>query len=526
MKKNGIVPLEDYYLWSNKTAIKYPWQRQYLNQEFLVYEKKRINEMYDWHAKFRNLKYNSEISDVVFYVVPIELSSAWKASIAALGKISYFGLSAFYNSSQVLIVGLVAGVSKMPDEYRLIRIKSGNKTLLYNKWLNDLEPAILLNDWEYQKSDSLYPDIKQATVITKIIGQNLACDDQTLHSLQMPMFSAPHVEGSIGGIALSSIAYDPDFVQKLLYAFHLMAPPEYRITRPTKMAQRGFKFEKVDGISFHLAERPYVERDILTTLHGGDYNAISKEQDKRNSFNGEYSFFSTIIPGEVNITSAWKELMAKFFQTEVTLPKEIDSSIGDDKDLKRLKSDINEDCWAEIVKFHDIRPSITEETETYKNKVIEKLFEDLDVQLADIYKDERSRTFQIRTMMHSARYNIERITQAFARSQLKVGVENNEIDMARKFVLDNFEGYINHPKLSHLKSIMESNKDNARFSVVQTELINRTEQYSSEIFESIKDTKLFTDIFDLQSLLDWMEKKGYIYMDGKKRYHWLGGKYD
>ena len=69
---------------------------------------------------------------------------------------------------------------------------------------------------------------------------------------------------------------------------------------------------------------------------------------------------------------------------------------------------------------------------------------------------------------------------------------------------------------------MIGKRRNARYSVVQTEIINNPFSNVMEIFEDVKSTKLFKDIYDLQNFLDWLHKKGYIIRDSKGGYRWVG----
>jgi hypothetical protein len=60
-----------------------------------------------------------------------------------------------------------------------------------------------------------------------------------------------------------------------------------------------------------------------------------------------------------------------------------------------------------------------------------------------------------------------------------------------------------------------------RYSIVETELINHPFSIIIEIFEVIKSTKYFQDLYDLQEFLDWLHKKGYVIVDGQNRYYWI-----
>ncbi len=91
-------------------------------------------------------------------------------------------------------------------------------------------------------------------------------------------------------------------------------------------------------------------------------------------------------------------------------------------------------------------------------------------------------------------------------------------------MVDNFVGLIDHPKFRSIKSRMEVKvkKDDARYSVVQTDIINHPHSSIKEIFDAVKTTKLFRDTYDLQGLLDWLQRKGFVIVDNNKQYLWSG----
>lgn len=118
MKLEQSLTLDDYYLWRKGTG-RYPWQRQYLNVEFYKYERKRIVKAHDWYKKARRVGLNSNLDEISLYVVPLELSTSWKAAIAESGNFSYIGLSVLANSPQTSLIGLIPYTVKQPQGYRL-----------------------------------------------------------------------------------------------------------------------------------------------------------------------------------------------------------------------------------------------------------------------------------------------------------------------------------------------------------------------------------------------------------------------
>ena len=524
--------LKEYYLWRKTTETVYPWKRQYLNHQFLEYEKERILKLSEWRNKFKTAEQNTILEEASLYAIPIELSSTWKGAIASYGDFKYVGLSALYNSPQMLLIALLPITIKQPQDYRLIEVKRSKRINIVNERLNTVEPMIIIEektDWEDLRSDSIYKMDKyedipyERNVIQKIIEENLIHDEHISVSFQAPILSAPPVRGSVGGISLASMTGDSSFAHELSKTIQRMVPPEYRESKPPKTAYSGHKFTYREGVKFHLAERPYCDRNILSSFYDTTYRGLANRLSYRSSFEGEYSIFSTISPNLGDETQVWKELMRNFTATEVTLPENIDNlPLEADVELTKLINAINEDLWIQVVHSRQKMPAISEEINNGFIDIVSRVREDFDVLLTDIVRQEENREYLVRSMLQPTHYNLKRISQSFARSDGKDTVSLNHLRQARKLLVANFEGFINHPEFSGIRSEVASSRNDAKKSVVQTEIINNPRSSVSEIFESVRTTGLFRDIYDLQGLLDELHREGYVIADRNNRYTWVG----
>ena len=366
----NLVELSEYYLWRSFSASQYPWQRQYTNTDFLKYERKRIKEVYLWYEGFRRASEGSQIDEVSLYVVPLELSSLWKAAIASYGNYNFFGLSALNNTPTLCLIGLIDRNLKQPDDYRLIRILKSKKVHLYNTKSSFAQPALVVEEWEYLNSDYIYVDVPfEKRIIEKIISENLTSEEHIPVSFQSPIISAPYVVGGIGGVSLSSMAAKSRFAEELIKTIQLMVPPEYRATRPPKSVYRGHKFLYESGIKFHLAERPYYDRNLLRGLYARNFNPVLKEVNRRFGFKGEYSIFSTLVPEKVNISQFFTELFNNFTKTEITLPYDLDELPLMDIELTKLRKVIDEDVWLQVVYSRQIHPRLTDNVDKETIKI-------------------------------------------------------------------------------------------------------------------------------------------------------------
>ena len=519
MQLGEPLTLSDYYLWRKDTR-KYPWQRQHLNMEFYKYEQKRIMKARDWYNKARRVGLNSNLDEISLYVIPLELFTSWKAAIAESGNFSYIGLSALANSPQTSLIGLIPPAVKQPQEYRLILVKKSRGKRLFNGRLNKAEFVTIIEEWEYLDSDYIYRDIPyERRIVSKIIREYLIDDEQISLSFQSPVMSAPH-DGTFGGISLSSIAGDSSFAKELVKTIQLIVPPEYRTLRPPKSAYRGSTFNYAHGIDFHYAERPYPSSNILSSICTNKYAGVNKELSKRRTFTGEFSIFST-INHTGNGTDVWKELLKNFTNTEVTLPENLDDLMEVDVYLKHLRNVINEDLWIQVVHSRQYRPGMNAEMDDAFIRAVTGLKKDFDVLLSDIHRKEEDREYVVMSLLKPSVHNLRRIAQSLARSDEKEELNVDYLKRARNLLIDNFTGFIEHPNFVTMRWKMEESRADARFSVVQTEIVHNPRSSVAEIFQAVKSKGLFRDVYDLQGLLDWMQKRGHVIVDMNKRYRWV-----
>jgi len=516
--------LEEYYLLKKReVGTNFPWKR-FLNYEYLEHENNRLHKLYEWLKDFKKAPKNQSVDEVSLYVIPLEISSSWEASIARLVDFDFIGLSAFQNSPPVVVVGLLPRIVKCPDDYKLIRIMKSRKYYLRNEKLKINEPVLVIEDWEYLPSDSIYLDIPyEKRIIQKLLKENLVPNDNVSLAFQSPILSAPFVFGSVGGISLSSMSGDSSFGYELVKTIYQTVPPEYRPFAPPIKVYAGNKFEYLEGIKFHLAERPYSDRNFLSGVPGRDYSILQSECIKRSRFNGEYSIFSTLSPNEGNVTQIWKELMKNFASTDVTLPMDLDE-LSHITDLTRMRKEINSDLWVQIVHARQICPPLNEKATGFMVETVNKLKEDFDMLLSDVYKNDLERKNLVDYMIHPTQFNVKRLVQSIARSENRSELIKEDFSRIRSLLLDNFTGFIDHPRFERIRMQMETKKSDLRYSVIESALINNPRLTISEVYDSVKSTNLFRDIYDLQKLLDWLHERGHLIISADKRYIWIGPK--
>ena len=516
------VPLKEYYLWRRNVETQYPWNRQYLNWEFLSYEEKRIQLLQKWYKLFQKVSQHTQLENVDLYAVPIEINTYWKSAIAELGFYKYIGLAAFYNSSQILAVAILSNSSKRPKNYSLIEIENPKKTYLYNRYYNTSIPVIIIEDWSQLESDSIYVDIPyEKGIVDKLLNETFTLDKQVALCLQSPILSAPHVTGSIGGVSLSSLSGKSTFSKELIKTLQLFVPPEYRNINPPKSAYKGTKFEYMDGIKFHLAERPQQSHNVFSPFFTKDDARIEKELAKRRTYNGEYSIFSSIVPEYTSKINILKSLLFKYTENEITIPENHDEYKYADIDLFQLKNKINEDVWIQTVHARQIQPGLDETSDKELNKIIEILNQDMDIRLTEFIPKDTSRKFVTGQMLGNIKSNITRVAQSLARRDENAHLTKEHFNTARGLFLDNVTTLLENPEIDNISLYYAQDRTDRRFSVIQSCLIANPQSNIIEIFENVQGTELFRNVHDLQGLLDWSHSKGHVIKDINNRYTWV-----
>lgn len=374
-----MVSLAEYYPWKRYTEVRYPWQREFLNTQFMKHEQQRVEKLLKWYEEnFIKSKNGENVQSVSFYTIPVKLTSSWKAAIAEMGKYNYMGLSALYNSPHILLLALFPENKPYPQGYQLIYIEEAKKSIIYNKRLNICEYCLIIDEWSYLPSEYLYVDVPYERKITKkFIEENLIYDENIALSLSCPIMSAPYEMGSISGIAFSSIHSVAPFAKEFIETIQLIIPPEYRDRNFSipKSLVKGYNFDYISGIEYIFAEKPpHSNSNLVRGIISQNYDRIKKEALNRCKFRGEYSIFSTLSPTEGYLFQIWKELLKNYTLTEITLPYDLNDLIEADINLKKTRKEINEDLWIQIVYARQLKPFLPPEIEI--DKMIARISKD------------------------------------------------------------------------------------------------------------------------------------------------------
>lgn len=512
------MKLEKYYLWSGDNKPALPWARKYVNLEFLEYEKKIIRDRGRWIKKYNKTENNGDLEEISFYTVPIDLPNPWKTTMAENESFSYTGLSALYNTLLHPLIALFPHSITKPMEFRLIRITSSKKTYLFNKISNQSEPAIIIGDWDYLPSDRIYVDISyEEKIISKLFEENLINDKQLALSFQSPITSAPYMGESTGGISLSSLSRNSALSKELSEIFLRFVPPEYRRLGIPKKAKNGTKYNYFGGIKFHLAEKPYADKNNLSSFYTPRYDGLDRELSKRNRYVGEFSISTQIKYITDNI---W-EMLANFTDNDITISENISDYVEQGNYLKPINNVINEDLWVQIVHSRQLMPVFNANSNRAYDKTLGLLTNDFDVLLSDSFIDERERRIEVGALVQKSCFNVKRLSKSFTRADGKEEVKSKHLKEARNLIIDNFTMLYNHPGSKRAKLAMVHHKDSLKDSVVRRVIKESSGIFMEEIFAKVKSDNLFKGIEDLQKTIEQLEGRGDVYFTRDFGYKWV-----
>lgn len=521
MANSENLRLNDYYLWKKyPTYSEFPWDRKYLNVEFLEYEKKRVNKVEEWLKNFNRSENGQSLDEVSLYVVPLKIDSSWDVAIESQTNSKSVGLAVLYNTPIALIIGLIPSGKNIPEKFSLIKIIKSKKTYIMNEKLNKSESAIIIEEWEELPSDFIYLDVPyEKRIIENLFTENLPIEKEISRSFQSPILSAPY-DGKVGGISLSSLSWNSKLANELMKIIQLMVPPEYRNLCPPKKAINGISFNS-NGFLYQIAERPKVGQNVINKLYSENHEKLKESLCKRNNFEGEYSIFSSIKVNEGTRRQKIIETFSNFTKTEITL-SDIDQLLSeDDMYIRPLIKNIDESLWIQIVHAHHINPTESKDYGPQYQNLIQLISKDYDILLTDKIKQEKTRELIVRSMLNETSYNIKRLAQSFARADEKNEITNKYLKDSRRTTIDNFERLLSEPSIKKEIDSIKEYESNERYTIVQAVIINNPNLTIIEIYQEVKSTGLFKDEYDLQDLLDWMHKKGHVIKDSQNRYSFI-----
>jgi len=511
---------DEYYPWKNKWStehLDYPWEREHLNEEFLKHEQKRIEDLQNWFKRFRKADVTEKMEEASFYTIPVKLSSYWKKDIPRSWKI--MGLSALYNSPVVPIIAIFPHDN--PSEYRPIRVTKSKPLKITNEYHMKQAKVLVVYEWDREKSEKIYVDVPfEKKIISKLIEENFVSDRLVSESFQCPILSAPPVVGDIGGISLSSFTEESKFALEVIKTVEMMTPPEMRSSKPPKKEFEGHNFSYKEGVQFQLAERPPSSTDRFTGIFS-PFSKIKNQYQRRKNYDGEYSIFSTIRPEKgYGTSSVVKNLMKNFRDSEATLPYDLHEFRDRHEELESLRKVVNGELWVQVVYSHQFNPILEDKEKELTYKFLKRLKKDYDALLIENISNDRDRERMIKNHLLD-KGNLKRTAQSFARADERNKLKKKDFQRARGLIIDQFDEFRNNEEVKNFFLFADSTTRDEKNDILQSYFIENEEAKIEDIWESVKDYKVFRDKEDLKQVLDEMRKDGDIIESHRNVYKWV-----
>lgn len=489
------------YLWKKKSSYKNPWQRQFLNRDFLEYEKKRIEDTAKWYKEFRKSKVGESLDEVYYYVKPIEMNNQWKTAINQKGDFNYAGLTAVKNSLQMPLVMLVRRDQKIPKDHSFIRIIKSKKGWIHNEKKNFASYVLILEDFEPVDPLLAYVDVPhEKKRIHKFILENFVDDNLIAGSFQPTLSSAPYVINDKGGISFSSFVKKNSFSKELVKTLKLMQPPELTNLQYMfpKRAINGVRVPIIDGMRIIVSERSVGGNNLFSGFITDKYKDLDHEIAKRRFYNGEYSFVCSLIPRGKSASELVRHILYKFVKTDIMHPFNTDELKSWDVDLSVAQKNIDENIWLQIANQRQLNPRIN-----FEDSSILNLRKRLNSEWEIIYERLGFKKYvrhEAKVLARTSFDNILRVAQSIARDEGKPIVTDSILTRSFRLFSDITDNMVSNPRIQKQAKLIiperyESEKFNAVMAELNVEVLN-----AKELFEKVNNK--FKDLNELQEFID------------------------
>jgi len=512
------------YLWKRNSSSRYPWDRKFLNTDFLEFEKKRINDVSVWWKEFYKKRIGDQLDEVLYYVLPAEFSSNIKASVSILGEYHIIQLSALKNSEQMGMIMILPRDKKLPQDYSLIRITNSKKDVLI-KFL-DSGPIYIINVENYEVENPLivYYDLSsksEENVVYKFLKENIIRDDKyKALSFQSPISSSPFVKDIGGGISLSSYSPRYSFSDEFLKTLKMIQPPEItniHLDYPRSVFSGKTVVGSIPGVSFKLRDIPSPGKNIFSCFASPSFELLKLELKRKETFNGEYSIACSLNDTSSTASQRLREILSKFASTDITNTIDIeDLKYNNDLYLPGIQDRINEELWIQIANQKRNSPAIDDNIdEQYLRKKVREDYFGILESLGIKNPNEE----EISLYSTSSFENIKRVAQSIARDRNIKLVDKKIIDESYTLFVKNYNELIGSVGVQKAVEGVDKEQKSKVKEMLQVSLSMKA-QTLNELFEEI-GTYFGNDILKLQVVLDQLKREGMIYEPIRGYYKWI-----
>lgn len=507
---------DEHFEWSKDSTFRKPWQRKFLNQDFLKNEKARIEKAREWRKNFVKAKNGADLDSVSLFVHPVRnMYEGWsKAVHEGVGNYVLKVLSPLRNDNQVPVLGLFP-VDEEPEDFSFIKIDQAEKKILFNDKIDRHENFAVVEDYSYLEPDERYliVDVNyEQGLLGDILKENLGYDESSANALESPTVGSPHGSGGLGGIGMTSFDQNMKDVNQLFEHLEMAVPFEYRSNvKPPKSAVNG-KYVNYNGmdkqkIEFKVAEKVMGSSSTLASKVGNNYNrVVGSERKSRLKASGEYSYLTSM-----DSRGSGRDLLAKmrdrFTESEIKMADPTRSG-----ELKQHISDLGknlgnyEDLKLNTVYARQHMPST--------NSLDMDKWQDNFRNLWGIYSERMGLEYDSRMFLTAnakkTLKNAVNVSQSIARMRGEEKVTDDIMSDYMSMFENEVERFVEHPVMEGAKKERQKirKKD---IQAALRQLLTGNGFTKDQIWEFVKDEGLFKDRANFEDVMHRLHKKGYIY---------------
>ena len=509
------------------------WRDRFLiGTEFSRVENKRISDVFEWHKVYSTARNQKKMEEVTVYTVEAKFAPSEQNQFKRWG---YFpiGLSAVKLSAHCFVNALVPRGIPVPSYSRLIRIHTSQKThRILDPKTGIVIPFLIIEAWENVPETSIYRDFPYEKGLMKKL-LNFYAESQIIDGIVAPIVSSPQT-GGIGGISLSSFAGQRAFTKELLKMVQQLTPPPYRLYRPPAQIETGYLDEIEKGMKYRFADRPYQDEGIVNSVQSTQYYQIANYIIERGKWKmPEYSIFSTLMHPYEDPQGALYELLSHYSDSEITIADDLDNLPEGGANIKRMKNEITEEVYFEVINKRNISPIPTE-----NNQFIIGQVENLKQHYQILLEEQLGKKYSymadefLPRIARKVNDNYSRVAQLLARNGENQQIDDETFYSARKIMSKQYEQLVQGVHVRDMiDNIMQDCEGDARHLSSQEKKITHSimnflkddpRSPFDEIHDGIHYESISPDSDKLEQLLDKLEKLGkVIYYESTNTYSWV-----
>lgn len=520
------LDFDEHFEWSKDSTFRRPWNRKFLNQDFLKNEKARIEKATKWRSGFIKANEGDNLDSISLFVHPVKnMYEGWSKPVyEEVGNYILKVLSPLKNDNQMPVMALFA-IDEEPEDFSFIKMDKAEKKILFNEKVGEFGKHgnfAVVEDYSYIEPDErfLVVDVDyEEGLLGDILKKNMGYDDASAKALESPTLGSPTSSGGMGGIGMTSFDQNMQDVNKLFEGLERAVPFEYSPNiKPPKSAENGrwvdfpgFSNQKVE---FKVAEKVMGSTSTVSSRVGNKYGGVvGSERKNRMKSQGEYSYLTSMNSrGSGTARDVLAKIRDRFTESEL---KMTDPTRGGE-----LSSHI-QDFKQDITNFEDLKLNTVyarQRMPSANNLDMDK-WEDHFRDIWSIYSTQMGLEYDSRMFLTAnakkTLQNAVNVSQSIARMKGKEKVTDDIMGDYMNMFEDQVERFVDHPVMEGAKKERKKiRKEDIQNALRQ--LLTGNGFTKDQIWDFVKNEDLFKDRANFEDVMKRLEKHGYIYQNNGK----------